>query len=194
MITFDPPIVVQPPPITDPSTNQVIQPEPVMLSSLDLIFTDNPSKKTLTAHVERYPFHFIIYSGQDYDNIGDWTKAEAENIVSQQIGSDPQAYLQSRFPRTLEQDPNGPGTILSNMIKTLGINFTPNCSCRQRAIQMNIEGPTWCENNIETIIGWLHEEAKKRSLPFVDMVVRAMVNRAISKSRRLLANSISNET
>lgn len=186
MITFNPPITIQPPPYTDSVTSVVVNPEPVTLSSLDLIYMDNPQKKLLSAYVERYPFNWTIYSGENYDNAGDWTKAKAEEIIWNQIKNNPQAYLQSRFPRTIEQDPNGPGTILSGMIKTLGINFTPNCSCRQRAIQMNIEGPDWCDNNIETIMSWLKEEAQKRSLPFVDMVVRAMVKRAISKSRRLL--------
>jgi hypothetical protein len=186
MITFNPPITVQPPPYTDPTTNNQVNPPSVVLSSLNLVYNDNPARKTLSAYVEQFPFQFTIFSGDIYDQIGDWTKSQVDAIVLSQLGPNPQAYLQSRFPRTLEQDPNGPGSILAGMIKVLGINASPNCSCRQRAIQMNVEGPDWCQNNMDTIISWLKEESQKRSLPFVDMIARAMVNRAISKSRRLL--------
>jgi hypothetical protein len=38
------------------------------------------------------------------------------------------------------------------------------------------------------IVGWLKQEAKKKGLPFFDTIGRLMVDRAIKKSRRLLAN------
>ena len=186
MISFDPPVILQPPPYTDSASNKIITPNAISLTSLNLVYTDHPFRKTVSAHVEGLPINFTVYSGQAYDDIGDWTKSGAEKIILSLLGPDPTAFLQSQFPRTLEQDPNGPGTILAGMIKSLGINASPTCSCRQRAIQMNIEGPDWCEENIETIIVWLREEAKKRSLPFIDIAVRAMVKAAISKSRRLL--------
>jgi hypothetical protein len=53
---------------------------------------------------------------------------------------------------------------------------------------MNEQGNDWCEQNIDTIVGWLRDEAKRRGLPFVDMIGRIMVTRAIKKSRKLLAN------
>jgi hypothetical protein len=193
MITFNSPVTIQQPPYTDPTTNKLVSPPPIVLSSLDLVYNDNPSKKIVSAYVERFPFHFTVYAGEQYDSIGDWTKAQVDQVIADQMGPDPQAYLQSKFPRTLEQDPNGPGTILAGMIKSLGINASPTCSCRQRAIQMNIEGADWCDANIETIMSWLKEESQKRSLPFIDMIARAMVNRAISKSRRLLNKETVNE-
>ena len=52
---------------------------------------------------------------------------------------------------------------------------------------MNTEGPDWCENNMDTILAWLEEESSKRKLPFVRTVAKMMVNRSISKSRRMLA-------
>jgi hypothetical protein len=53
---------------------------------------------------------------------------------------------------------------------------------------MNDKGPDWCEENMETILSWLRDEAKKRGLPFIDMVGKAMVQRAINRSRKLRAN------
>lgn len=87
-------------------------------------------------------------------------------------------------PQTLEDTPNGPGTILSKMLGKIGINSTPNCSCRRRAIEMNNRGPDWCAENIDTIVGWLREEAEKRKLPFVDFAGKLLIQRAIKVSRK----------
>jgi hypothetical protein len=51
---------------------------------------------------------------------------------------------------------------------------------------MNEKGPDWCDQNMDTILSWLKEESGKRGLPYVEMVAKAMVQRAINKSRRLL--------
>ena len=110
-----------------------------------------------------------------------------DNTLREKMGTNIQEFLQNLFPRTLESDPNGPGTILSGMISALGISAGPNCSCKQHAIKMNVEGPEWCEQNIDTIIEWLREESEKRNLPFVETIARLIVQRAIKKSKRLLS-------
>lgn len=89
-------------------------------------------------------------------------------------------------PQTLEDFPNGPGTILSKMLSKIGINSTPNCSCRRRAMEMNNRGPEWCAENIDTIVGWLREESEKRKLPFVDFAGKLLIQRAIKVSRKNL--------
>ena len=120
--------------------------------------------------------------------MGDWTQAQVEAALKVKLGDDIQASLQAMYPRTLEQDPNGPGSILTGMIKTLGISSSSTCSCRRHALEMNDQGPDWCEQNMETILSWLRDEAKKRGLPFIDMVGKAMVQRSINRSRKLKAN------
>ena len=89
-------------------------------------------------------------------------------------------------PQTLEDTPNGPGTMLSKMLSKIGINSTPNCSCRRRAIEMNTKGPDWCEQNMDMIVGWLREESTKRKLPFVDFAGKILIQRAIKLSRKAL--------
>lgn len=89
-------------------------------------------------------------------------------------------------PETLEDFPNGPGTILSKMLAKIGIKSTPNCSCRRRAMEMNKKGPDWCAENIEMITGWLREESEKRKLPFVDFAGRLLIQRAIKVSRKAM--------
>lgn len=78
---------------------------------------------------------------------------------------------------------DGPGTHLSKMLEKIGIKTTPNCSCKARANLMNEKGVEWCENNIDTIVEWLKEEATKRNLLFVEWAARLLVKRAIKLSK-----------
>ena len=183
------PITLQPPPYTDQSTNKVVTPDPVVLQALDVTYSDNPMSKTLTVSIKGVPSNIILLRGSEYDAAGDYTQAHIEDILSAYLGPDPQNALQQLFPKTLEQDPDGPGTILTGMISALGIKSSSTCSCRRHALEMNEKGPDWCEQNMDTIVSWLRDESSKRGLPFVDTVGRMMVQRAISKSRKLLAKN-----
>jgi len=64
---------------------------------------------------------------------------------------------------------------------------------------MDFMGTTWCENNIDTIVGWLKEESEKRGLPFIDWPTRVLVKKAISSSKKAQAkqfqkqNSVNND-
>lgn len=80
--------------------------------------------------------------------------------------------------------PFGPGTELKKLLATIGIVATPNCSCNARARTMDANGCDWCEANIDTIVGWLREEATKRRLPFIDAAGRLLVKRAIRNARK----------
>ena len=66
--------------------------------------------------------------------------------------------------------------------------MTDSCSCKAHALEMNEHGNDWCEQNIDTVVGWLREEASRRGLPFMDALGKLLVGRAIKKSRKLLAN------
>lgn len=82
---------------------------------------------------------------------------------------------------------HGPGTELKKLLARIGITSTPSCSCNARARLMDeneAREPGWCEQNIDTIVGWLREEAAKRGLPFVDMAGRMLVKRAIKNARK----------
>ena len=78
----------------------------------------------------------------------------------------------------------GPGTELKKLLKKIGITATPNCSCNARARTMDANGCDWCEANIDTIVGWLKEEATKRKLPFIDLAGKLLVKRAIRNARK----------
>lgn len=80
----------------------------------------------------------------------------------------------------------GPGTELKKILAgwPFRIVATPNCSCNAKARTMDAKGIEWCEQNLDTIVGWLREEAAKRKLPFVDMAGRLLVKRAIRNARK----------
>jgi len=180
-------ITIQPPPYSD-NAGKVVNPNPVILENLEFIFIDNPKSKSVSAQIIGLQINIPIWNGSDYDLIGDWTKSQAENKITQLFGDDPAKYLRSLYPKTLEENPNHCGTILSKMIKSVGIQMTDSCSCKRHALEMNEKGNDWCEENIDTIIGWLRDEAKRGGLPFMDAIGKMLVYRAIKKSRKLLAN------
>ena len=81
---------------------------------------------------------------------------------------------------------HGPGTELKKLLAgwPFKIVASPNCSCNARARTMDEKGCEWCEANIDTIVGWLREEAGKRKIPFVDVAARLLVRRAIANARK----------
>jgi hypothetical protein len=179
------PITINPPPQTD-NTGKVVNPPQIQLSVLDVTYHDNPINNTLSATIRNIPGHIVLLQGDTYILAGDYTQSFIENKLRSELGEDPAKKLRSMFPKTLEEDPDGPGTILTGMISSIGIKSTSNCSCRKHAIEMNTLGNDWCEENIGTVLGWLKEESTKRNLPFVEMVAKLMVQRAIKTSRRIL--------
>jgi hypothetical protein len=79
---------------------------------------------------------------------------------------------------------HGPGTELKKMLSKIGIKASPTCSCNTRARIMDEKGVQWCRDNVDTVVGWLREEATKRGLPFVDMAGKLLVKRAISLAEK----------
>jgi hypothetical protein len=187
---FDKQISLQPSPYTDPNTNKIVTPEAIVLDELDVTYMIRPLGQTLFAQIRLIQTPILLASADSFLAIQSWDTQSLNSLLKDKLGEDPQSYLQSLFPKTLESDPNGPGSILTNMISTMGIKSTSNCSCRRHALEMNEKGPDWCEQNINTILSWLKEESTKRKLPYVEAVAKLIVNRAIKTSRRLKSQEI----
>ncbi|NDB60264.1 hypothetical protein EB001_17695 [bacterium] len=179
-------ITVFPPPYSH--SNTIITPEPIVLDSLKVMYCDYETTKQYFARIDGLPGSIELINGDEYDKLTPINRHIGEERLKQILGDDPQKYLQGLFPHTMEEDPNGPGSVLSKMIKSIGIVMSEGCSCRQHAIEMNKKGNDWCEQNIDTIVGWLRNEATRRKLPFIDAIGKLLVKRAITKSKRLLAN------
>lgn len=56
----------------------------------------------------------------------------------------------------------GVGTELHKLLLRFRIRPRPGCKCTERQIAMNQNGIEWCEQNIDTIVGWMIEEAEER--------------------------------
>ena len=78
----------------------------------------------------------------------------------------------------------GPGTELKKLLARVRIVAAPDCSCNARAAEMDRQGVDWCESNVDTIVGWLREQAAARGLPFVDLAGRMLVRLAVKNARR----------
>jgi hypothetical protein len=99
----------------------------------------------------------------------------------------PEEYAKMSEMRLPQPGPgHGPGTELKKLLANwpFRIVATPNCSCNARAAEMDRQGIEWCEANLDTIVGWLREEATKRRLPFLDAAGRLLVKRAIRNARK----------
>lgn len=100
------------------------------------------------------------------------------------IDTDHPAYPWRQKNLTVDEPEDGVGTELKKLLSMVGIKASENCSCNQRARAMNERGIEWCEQNRETIVGWLREEAGKRGLPFVGALGHLLVNRAIKRAKK----------
>jgi hypothetical protein len=83
--------------------------------------------------------------------------------------------------------PDGAGTILKRMLGWVGIKAAETCACNRRAAEMDRLGMDWCAANMETIVGWLEEEAGRRGMPFSRFASRWLVRAAIARARIGLA-------
>lgn len=88
---------------------------------------------------------------------------------------------------------DGPGTELKKILSWFAVD-TPTCECLSRAHLMNTWGPQGCRNNMDTILLWLEEEAKNRSLPFVKIVAKQLVLLAISRAESCTQKSATSST
>lgn len=78
----------------------------------------------------------------------------------------------------------GPGTELKKLLEKFGIHSKANCSCNKRAQYMDYAGNDWVEENMDTVVSWLEEEAKKRKLPFFKAAGKILVKKAIANSKK----------
>lgn len=115
------------------------------------------------------------------DNAGTYTLAVKEYICAGAIPLSATPYIVQSLPS------GGPGTELKALLHAVGITAAPGCKCNEHAKEMDIreaETPGWCAQNMDTILGWLEEQAAARGLPFLRPAAKLLVNRAISRAKR----------
>lgn len=85
------------------------------------------------------------------------------------------------------QTTGGPGAELHRLLGFLGITDSVGCDCGGHINEMNRQGPDWCEENEEQIVGWLRKSAEKRGLPFVEFLARKLIRMSVKRARRSAA-------
>ncbi len=78
----------------------------------------------------------------------------------------------------------GAGTELKNLISKFGLKPGFNCKCGHHIREMDQKGVEWCEQNIDTINGWLREEAQRARLPFTEIGAKLLIRKAISNAKK----------
>ena len=92
--------------------------------------------------------------------------------------------LREKYSGDVDRSVCGPGTELHKLLGKFGIYIKRGCACSSRIVQMNKWGCEGCEENIETIVEWMKEEAAARGLPYLSTLGRMLVRRAIHNARK----------
>ena len=91
-----------------------------------------------------------------------------------------------------EGNPCGVGTEIAKILSSIGIESTPTCACNAMKARYDAIGPDKCEEEIEKILDWMHEQAVARKLEhfFVRTAVRMAVQLAIRRARKKIKKGI----
>jgi len=109
-----------------------------------------------------------------------------ETVIENGVPVDRDCHTHRAVTSSPSPSAHGPGTELKKLLAgwPFRIVAKPTCSCNAKARAMDAKGCEWCEENLDTIVGWLREEAAKRKLFFVDLAGRMLVKRAIRNARQ----------
>jgi hypothetical protein len=65
------------------------------LTQLDPVFIDDSARKLVLARLHPALRPLMLWRGDDYSMIGDWTQAQAETRIAELLGDDQAAGLQA---------------------------------------------------------------------------------------------------
>lgn len=91
------PIIVQPDPIKkrDGSYKTLL---PIRLESLKFIILDDNNKKECAVRISPFPLPLVLWSGDEYDLVGDYTQEQVESRIMEKLGNDPISVLKNLMP------------------------------------------------------------------------------------------------
>lgn len=91
------PIVVKPNPLRkrDGSLKNLL---PITLNELKMVILDNVDKKECSVQITPFPKPLVLWSGEEYDLVGDYTQAQVDSRVLEKLGNDPASVLKSLMP------------------------------------------------------------------------------------------------
>jgi len=90
------PITIQPPSIIR-SNGEVRTFKPVTITKLDITLIDNSQRKMCLVRLNMCPRLLTLWSGDEYDEVGDYTQAQAEAKILELLGEDIKSGLENLF-------------------------------------------------------------------------------------------------
>lgn len=90
------PITIQPPTITR-SNGEVRVQKPITINELDYTIFDNVKRKICSVRISPCPYPLVLWKGDDYTTIGDYTTAQIESRILELLGNDIKSGLENLF-------------------------------------------------------------------------------------------------
>ena len=66
----------------------------ITLSDLDIVILDHNIKKIVIARLSLFLKPIVLWRGDQYENVGDYTQAQVEARILELLGDDIQTFLQ----------------------------------------------------------------------------------------------------
>jgi hypothetical protein len=127
--------------------------------------------------VKQNPEWFVVHHSENCYGMTVLSKVAAER---------PEEPIKPWPPMDDEGNTCGVGSNIKALLKTMGIEASANCGCNAQAARLDAIGPDACELEIESILDYMYEQAKARSLEslFVRPAVRIAIQLAIRRARK----------
>lgn len=77
----------------------------------------------------------------------------------------------------------GVGFELKNLLKSVGIKIEEDSFIDKKLSDINNLGIDWCEFNTKVILYWLEVEAKQRKIPYIRIVGKMFLSKAIKNAK-----------
>jgi hypothetical protein len=105
----------------------------------------------------------------------------------------PHGITAANLPQPTERDrtlqaqarPQGPGTVLAGLFKSLGFKQEGGCGCAEMQIKMNAWGVEGCREHQDEILDFLEAKAKAQGIPFARLAAKVALETALLKAKGL---------
>lgn len=177
------PIIVYPPADIKPDGN-IVAPSPITLYMLDVTYIINPTKKHIYAKIKPFPFNIPLVdesNPEEYEALGNYTIQNLEQILNKKLGPEPNVTLQSFYPKTIGENPEGIGTKLILYLRQIGLPIKYNYGVfYNHMLEMNIRGLQWCIDNKAEILQWIETEMLRNNKNFIKPVIEKNLDRFLN--------------
>jgi hypothetical protein len=70
---------------------------PITLNELDVTIIDNSKHKSVMVQIRPVPRPLVLWNGDAYDDVGDYTQTQVEAKILELLGTDPKSVLENLF-------------------------------------------------------------------------------------------------